>query len=408
MIRPTMSLLPGDPAGPPRPGLAAARRGQRPAPALLRPRARGPVRLGVLRARRADDRGRRAAAAHPCVSGCGRRRPTRPRWSRRSRPAASCAARGCPRTAARPVVALTLAGRELVERAVPRAHRARRPGLRGARRRREALPGRGLPQARGLASRTTASRIGLRMAVDPQQSFPDLEQAVLERWRERDVFHESLRRRQGAEPWVFYEGPPTANGPPGGPPRPVARLQGHLPALQDDARAPRRAQGRLGLPRPAGRDRRREAARHQEQGGDRGVRHRRVQPALPRVGLRVPRGLERADRAHRLLGRPRRRLPHAGRRLHRVGLVGAASRSRTRDLLYEGHKVVPYCPRCGTALSSPRGRARLQATSSTRASTSASRSPRTAARCRPATSCSCGRRRRGRWSPTPRSPSTPS
>src|ERR671938_1000333 len=23
-----------------------------------------------------------------------------------------------------------------------------------------------------------------------------------------------------------------------------------------------------------------------------------------------------------------------------------------RDLLYQGHKVVPYCPRCGTALSS--------------------------------------------------------
>jgi isoleucyl-tRNA synthetase len=51
--------------------------------------------------------------------------------------------------------------------------------------------------------------------VDPQQSFPDLEQEVLRRWRERDVFHESVRRRRGAEPWVFYEGPPTANGRPG-------------------------------------------------------------------------------------------------------------------------------------------------------------------------------------------------
>src|SRR5687768_1438200 len=51
--------------------------------------------------------------------------------------------------------------------------------------------------------------------VDPQQSFPDMEHGVLERWRERDVFQESLRRRKGAEPWVFYEGPPTANGKPG-------------------------------------------------------------------------------------------------------------------------------------------------------------------------------------------------
>jgi isoleucyl-tRNA synthetase len=54
-----------------------------------------------------------------------------------------------------------------------------------------------------------------RRPVDPAQSFPELEQQVLERWRERDVFHESLRRRESAEPWVFYEGPPTANGRPG-------------------------------------------------------------------------------------------------------------------------------------------------------------------------------------------------
>jgi isoleucyl-tRNA synthetase len=54
-----------------------------------------------------------------------------------------------------------------------------------------------------------------RRTVDPQQSFPALEQEVLARWRERDVFRESIRRREGAEPWVFWEGPPTANGRPG-------------------------------------------------------------------------------------------------------------------------------------------------------------------------------------------------
>jgi len=51
--------------------------------------------------------------------------------------------------------------------------------------------------------------------VDSSQNFPDLEQTVLERWRERDVFHESMRRREGSPRFVFYEGPPTANGPPG-------------------------------------------------------------------------------------------------------------------------------------------------------------------------------------------------
>src|ERR1700685_2981544 len=51
--------------------------------------------------------------------------------------------------------------------------------------------------------------------VDPRASFPDLELAVLERWRAGDIFHESIRRRSGSPAWGFYEGPPTANGPPG-------------------------------------------------------------------------------------------------------------------------------------------------------------------------------------------------
>ena len=51
--------------------------------------------------------------------------------------------------------------------------------------------------------------------VDPHVSFPELEERVLERWRERDVFAESVRRRRDAPRWGFYEGPPTANGPPG-------------------------------------------------------------------------------------------------------------------------------------------------------------------------------------------------
>jgi isoleucyl-tRNA synthetase len=52
-------------------------------------------------------------------------------------------------------------------------------------------------------------------SVDAAQSFPKLEEQVLARWRERDVFHESIRRREGSPPFVFYEGPPTANGRPG-------------------------------------------------------------------------------------------------------------------------------------------------------------------------------------------------
>ncbi len=51
--------------------------------------------------------------------------------------------------------------------------------------------------------------------VDTRQSFPELEEKVLARWREDDVFARSLANREGAEVWSFYEGPPTANGRPG-------------------------------------------------------------------------------------------------------------------------------------------------------------------------------------------------
>ena len=51
--------------------------------------------------------------------------------------------------------------------------------------------------------------------VDPDLDLPALEERALTRWREREVIEETARLRKGGEPWIFYEGPPTANGRPG-------------------------------------------------------------------------------------------------------------------------------------------------------------------------------------------------
>ncbi|MFB3738433.1 MAG: isoleucine--tRNA ligase [Candidatus Velamenicoccus archaeovorus] len=51
--------------------------------------------------------------------------------------------------------------------------------------------------------------------VDVRVDLPALEQRILAFWREADIFHRSLRQRDGAPEWIFYEGPPTANGKPG-------------------------------------------------------------------------------------------------------------------------------------------------------------------------------------------------
>ena len=50
----------------------------------------------------------------------------------------------------------------------------------------------------------------------PEESpqFPALEAAVLDFWKERGIYQKSLDRQAGAPPFVFYEGPPTANGLP--------------------------------------------------------------------------------------------------------------------------------------------------------------------------------------------------
>jgi len=45
--------------------------------------------------------------------------------------------------------------------------------------------------------------------------FVALENEELARWAAHDVFARSVSQREGREPWIFYEGPPTANGKPG-------------------------------------------------------------------------------------------------------------------------------------------------------------------------------------------------
>ncbi|MEI6880003.1 MAG: isoleucine--tRNA ligase [Bacteroidota bacterium] len=45
--------------------------------------------------------------------------------------------------------------------------------------------------------------------------FPAFEQEVLKYWEENDIFKKSVSNREGADSFVFYEGPPSANGMPG-------------------------------------------------------------------------------------------------------------------------------------------------------------------------------------------------
>ena len=70
------------------------------------------------------------------------------------------------------------------------------------------------PQQTTGADDANAPRPGTALGVSPSPGFPELERRVLDFWRRDDTFRESIRRREGAEEWVFNDGPPFANGLP--------------------------------------------------------------------------------------------------------------------------------------------------------------------------------------------------
>ena len=51
--------------------------------------------------------------------------------------------------------------------------------------------------------------------VPAQVDLPALEHEVLEFWARDKIFAKSLAKAEGRPEWIFYEGPPTANGMPG-------------------------------------------------------------------------------------------------------------------------------------------------------------------------------------------------
>src|SRR3989304_6322100 len=51
--------------------------------------------------------------------------------------------------------------------------------------------------------------------VSSKIDLPAQEERILALWKEGEIFAKSVARRHGAEPFILYEGPPTANGNPG-------------------------------------------------------------------------------------------------------------------------------------------------------------------------------------------------
>ncbi len=187
--------------------------------------------------------------------------------------------------------------------------------------------------------------------VSPKVNFPALEEEILEFWRRDRIFEKSLELRRGAPEYVFYEGPPTANGKPGS--------HHVLSRIFKDIFPRYRTMCGYSVPRKAGWD----------------THGLPVELEVEKqLGISGKRDIEKVGIAefNRLCRESIYRYLEDWERLtERIGFwIDTSDAYYTLDnnyiesvwwalkqiwdkgLLVHDHKVVPYCARCGTALSS--------------------------------------------------------
>lgn len=178
-----------------------------------------------------------------------------------------------------------------------------------------------------------------------------LEEEILERWRAENLFRRTLEATAGAEPFVFYEGPPTANGRPGlhhiisrtikdvvcrhrtmlG--RSVTRIAGwdtHGLPVEIEAERKLGISGKLEIERVG-------VARFNELCRESVFTYKEEWERL-------------SERIGYWLDYSRPYVTFSREYIESVWWV--LSQIAAKGLLYRGHKIVPYCPRCGTGLSS--------------------------------------------------------
>ena len=51
--------------------------------------------------------------------------------------------------------------------------------------------------------------------VSPKLNVNEMEESVLKFWNDEKIFEKSTENRKGGKEYIFFEGPPTANGKPG-------------------------------------------------------------------------------------------------------------------------------------------------------------------------------------------------
>ena len=185
----------------------------------------------------------------------------------------------------------------------------------------------------------------------PRVSFPDLEQEILEFWREQRVFERSIEERPADRLFSFYEGPPTANGTPGVHHVLARVFKDLIPRYKTmrGYRAPRKGGWDThGLPveleveRELGLRNKREI----EEYGVAAFNEQCRQSVFRYVA-----DWERmTDRVGCWIDMDDAYVTYSNEYIESCWWI--FRRLWDRDLIFRGYRVTPHCPRCGTSLSS--------------------------------------------------------
>ncbi|MGK0467644.1 isoleucine--tRNA ligase [Clostridium sp.] len=186
---------------------------------------------------------------------------------------------------------------------------------------------------------------------DSSKSFMDMENDILKLWKEKDIIQKNFDLNDGGENFTFYDGPPTANGKP---------HIGHvLTRVMKDLIPRYKVMKGYKVPRKAGWDTHGlpvelEIEKKLGISGKPGIEAYGVEKFVTEckdsVFSYVSMWREMSERVGYWIDMDNPYVTYHNDYIESVWW--ALKQMWDKDLLYKGHKVMPYCPRCGTSLSS--------------------------------------------------------
>lgn len=200
--------------------------------------------------------------------------------------------------------------------------------------------------------------------IDPKMTFPKVEEEVLKFWEENGIFEKSVEKNPDSKPFVFFEGPPTANGKPG--------LHHVLARAFKDIIPRYKTMKGYRVERKAGWDTHGLPVELQVEKAL-GLKNKQeienIVPGNPRESViefnkkckeSVWEYKDLWEKMTRRMGywvdMKNPYVTYENKYIESVWWIVAQifkSKSKSGEsMVYQGHKVVPYCYRCGTALSS--------------------------------------------------------